>query len=525
MIHPDLVRLRLGLGLSPDPKALYRYRVDALRLGQRLYPVPGDLVRCEAGDGRVVAVEEAVAGPLTTTLQLDEGELVELPSTAVRIAAPHRPAMLLGEDELHKRAEEDADQPEARRALETLEELARREEKEGVNLALRILGELQGPPSDELRRALKSLLRSRATAEVEVALRKLDLEGGPLARVELPALLASATDEQIASDTLDRLEDQEPADAVHVVEVAGRWLVGAGGPAFANPDLRERVSAMAREHGDKAVRVALFVQAARALQSDDLLEAALQSDNEDVQAAAANELLRRGRTAPVWSYLEGEKRPSVLLDLLGAADRTEAVPPLELLRKWLSLAGKRQDASSVQLRQAVFFRLPELTDRAGALETLEPWLSGEREDHLHEAIWAAGLLGGEDLGERILALAHKSESLPLQALALEAMIRLGYEQAGPALDAWGVPILKDGPWGEEVVDVCGLALGRRLDPNELIQRFAIDPPQGAVRRARLLDVALALHARGDESPALRICRDLLPVRWTRYRELVQATQG
>ena len=54
------------------------------------------------------------------------------------------------------------------RILETLGELARRGLPDAITTALELVGQLEGQPSPDMHRALRDLLHSRPSGEVEV---------------------------------------------------------------------------------------------------------------------------------------------------------------------------------------------------------------------------------------------------------------------------------------------------------------------------------------------------------------------
>jgi len=520
VIHPELIRLRRGAAQSQDPKAHYRFRVDALRAGFPVRCQPGDRVRVGDGEARVVGVSET-AGPPRVVVRAGDGAEQVLDEEP-KIAKPHRPAVLLGEAELIKRFEADLDRPGSARLAETAAEVARRGMKEGIPVGLRLLARLDAPPAPALHQSLTALFKSRPPGEVEVDLRHADASGP---RVELPALAASVTDVGEAREVLDRLEALEPADAKHVVEVCGRWLVGLGGPGFVDADVRGRVAALARTHPDADVRRALFVNAAKALVEESLLEGALGSEDAVVREAAAAELLRRGKADPVWAHLRQEAGVDVTLAILRLADDAPGVAPVDLLARWLELADATEGPAGEELRERALLRAAECRDREPALALLEPWVAGEKEPGLGAAVWAAGLLGTKETGDRLLRLVYARaaalDAKIVTALALEALARLEHPRALEALDAWGVDVLKAGTWAEEIVDTVGLVLRQPQDAQDLLNRFVLDPPKHPARRARPLEIARALLAQDQTNVALRVARDYLPSRLERFEALTQ----
>lgn len=507
-------------GQGGDARAVYRWRVAAVRAGLDLWPVPGDLVvlGADGQQGRVVEVEETAAGPPRVIALAADG--VAARGGAWRVVGPHRPAVLLGEEELRRRLAEDVAHPTGPRAHETLVELARRGPREAVDVALDLVPRLDDEERgrrDDLRQALSALLRSRPPGEVEVALLRRPREGREL--LELPALAASAPDPAAASDVLERLQALPPADAALVVRRAGRWLTGTGGPGFVSGEVRERVARLAREHPDLGVRRALFVHAAAPLIAEGLVEAALRSVDASVRAAAAAELLRRGHAAPVWARAADEDDPSVLLALLARSEQVGAAPPRDVLERALALAAGARDALAAALEAAALKRTPEL-EAGAAVDLLAPFVQGDGGRSVAEAVLAAGLCGhgAAELAPALLDRARADEAL--QPVVLEALARLDPSLAEGALDAWGADLLRAGPWAEEAALTAGLLLHRGVDPAELLGRLSIDPPQGLARRARLLDVAAAPPPR-DRALAARLVRALPPARPARFREVAR----
>jgi hypothetical protein len=513
-------------GGASDPRAVYRWRVAAVRAGFDLWPQPGDGVVVDGGaavlaDGRVLAVEESAAGPARVRALLSSGAVVEpLPGTW-RVVGPHRPAVLLGEEELRRRLEEDLPHAGEERGVETLLEVARRGWREAVEVALDLIPQLDQGELDPLRAALSALLRCRPPGEVEVALLRRPREQRDL--LELPALAASAPDADAAKDVLDRLEALPPATAARVVGRARRWLVGAGGPGFVAALLRERVGALSREHPDLHARRALFVHAAAPLTREDLVAAALASADPTVRAASAAELLRRGVTAPVWARARREDDLGVLSTILARSEQAGAAPPHDVLQHVLERASAPGEPAAA-LERLALRRLPELEDVAAARELVRPWLDGRRSGSTADALWAAGLTGGDDAAELVLERARESDAL--QAVALEALARLGGPLAEDALDAWGAALLRGSPCHEEVALTAGLLLGRGVDVLDLLSHFAVDPPRGPLRRARLLDVT-TVGARGgaaERAFAQRLLRGAPPARQQRFRAQEGAPQ-
>lgn len=518
MNDPELLRQRRAAGADPsDPRPLYRYRVMVLKAGAPLRPVPGDQVALDDEDdeGRVVRVREVSGGPQEVTVRIG-ARLVKVQNDALKIVSPHRPAVLLGEDELAKRLEEDVEDPHDPRALETLEEVARRRLKEGIPVAVDLMSAVAAPeegPDEALRKVLTQICRGRPFGEVEVELlhRKLPHDQADL--VSIPPLAAAAPDADAARELLDRFEAMEDHDqARQVVLACGRNLVGAGGPGFVDAELRERVSTMSREHPDHGVRVALFLHAVPVLQSEEvLLEKALPSTRGDVRGCAVVELKRRGKLQTVLEHAAQEEDPIALRSVVAVVP---APFPIDLAKRCLE-AG-RKDAA---LEEAILLRLPELGEAGVA--ALAPWLKKGRKTNIEAAVWATGHMPKEAVGADLLKLMSKFGRLDLIALAIEALARMGHEAAAPALDAWGVELLEAGCWGEEVVDLCGLLLRRRVDAPELLGRFVVDPPQHAIRSSRALEVARWLVGRQEEEQA-RPARAWLPSGLPRYRELADA---
>lgn len=521
MIDPDLPTLQRAAvhgadGQGGDARAVYRWRVAAVRAGLDLWPVAGDLVALADGrQGRVLDVQETAAGPPRVVAVADDG--VAARGGAWRVVTPHRPAVLLGEEELRRRLAEDLADPAGARSHETLLELARRGMREAVDVALDLVPRLDDEERtpgrrDDLRQALSALLRSRPPGEVEVALLRRPREGREL--LELPALAATAPDEAAARDVLDRLEALPPAQAAVVVARAGRWLVGAGGPGFMIGAHRERVAALSREHPDLGVRRALFVHAAAPLIPEGLVEAALKSAAPAVRAAAGAELLRRRRAEPVWARAAEEDAAETLLALLARSEQAGVTPPRAVLERALAVAAREAGEVARALEAAAIGRIPEVE---GGVELLAPFLDPGRGRSIADAVLAAGLCGGPaaELAPRLLELAREDEGL--QPVVLEALTRLDPSLAEGALDAWGADLLRAGPWAEEAALTAGLLLGRGVDPGELLARLSIDPPRDLARRARLLDVA-AVAPPQHRALAARLVRGLPPVRPRRYRE-------
>ena len=84
---PDLETLRraavqVAEGGAADPRAVYRWRVAAVRAGFDLWPLPGDGAVVDGGganltDGRVLAVEESASGPARVRVLLGTGAVVD----------------------------------------------------------------------------------------------------------------------------------------------------------------------------------------------------------------------------------------------------------------------------------------------------------------------------------------------------------------------------------------------------------------------------------------------------------------
>ncbi|MBL4847067.1 MAG: hypothetical protein JKY65_16225 [Planctomycetes bacterium] len=516
MNDPELLRQRRAAGADPsDPRPLYRYRVMVLKAGAPIRSVPGDQVALDDEDdeGRVIRVREVSGGPQEICVRIGE-RIVKVQHDVLKIVGPHRPAVLLGEDELAKRLEEDAVDPHDPRALETLGEVARRRLKAGIPVAVDLMAQVADRPQDtELRRVLTQICRGRPFGEVEVELlhRKLTPEERDL--VELPALAAVAPDADVARELLDRLEAMDHDQARQVVLSCGRNLVGAGGPGFVDAELRERVAVMSREHPDHGVRVGLFMHAVPVLQSEEILiEKALPSSKPEVRGKALAELMRRGKREIVLTHSSTEEDPLTLRSSIAVLS---APLPQELIERCLN-AG-RADA---ELEEATLLRLPEL-GAAAAAPSLAPWLREGRTTNLEAAIWAAGHLSKETVGDDLVKLLGKLERLDRIGLVVEALARLGHDLAAAALDAWGVALLEAGCWGEEIVDVCGLLIGRRVDGRELLGRFLVDPPQHPIRAARALEVARWLLSR-DEGEQARPAKAWLPSENPRYRTVQEA---
>jgi hypothetical protein len=516
---PELLRQRRAAGADPsDPRPLYRYRVMVLKAGAPLRPVPGDQVALDDEDdeGRVVRVREVSGGPQEVTVRIGE-RLVKVQNDALKIVSPHRPAVLLGEDELAKRLEEDVQDPHDPRALETLGEVARRRLKAGIPVAVDLMSAVSAPeagPDEPLRKVLTQICRGRPFGEVEVELLHRKLAHDQADLVSIPPLAAAAPDADAARELLDRFEAMEDHDQARLVVLAcGRNLVGAGGPGFVDADLRQRVSTMSREHPDHGVRVALFLHAVPVLQTEDvLMEKALPSTRGDVRGCAVAELKRRGKLQAILTHAADEEDPIALRSVV------EVLPapfPADLAKRCLK-AG-RKDAV---LEEAILLRLPEI-GAGPAAAALAPWLKKGRKTNIEAAVWAAGQLPKEEVGADLLKLMSKFGRLDLIALAVEGLARMGHEAAAPALDAWGVALIEAGCWGEEVVDLCGLLLRRRVDAAELLGRFVVDPPQHAIRVSRALEVARWLVGRQEEEQA-RPARTWLPSGLPRYRELADA---
>lgn len=521
MNDPELLRQRRAAGADPsDPRPFYRYRVMVLKAGAPLRPIPGDQVVLDDEDdeGRVIRVREVSGGPQEVTVRIED-RLVKVQNDALKIVSPHRPAVLLGEDELAKRLEEDVQDPHDPRTLETLEEVARRRLKEGIPAAVDLMSAVAAPeegPDARLRKALTQIFRGRPFGEIEVELLHRKLDPAEAALVSIPPLAAAAPDADAARELLDRFEAMQDYDqARRVVLACGRNLVGAGGPGFVDAELRERVSTMSREHADHGVRVALFLHAVPVLQSEEvLLEKALPSTRGDVRGCALVELKRRGKLETILTHAAQEEDP---IALRAVAKVVPAPFPADLAQR--CLAAGREDPI---LEEAVLLRLPELTNEA-AVEALAPWLQEGRTSNIEAAVWATGHLPKESVGDALLKLMAKFGRLDLIALAIEALARMGHEAAAPALDAWGVALIEAGCWGEEIVDLCGLLLRRRVDAAELLGRFVVDPPQHPIRASRALEVARWLVGRQEEEQA-RPARAWLPSGLPRYRELAAAIQ-
>lgn len=518
MSEHDLGALRRAAIAGGDPAAVFRWRVAAARAGEASWPAPGDLVMLEAGAlVRALRVDEAADGPPRVVALDAAGAAAPLPS-GWRVVAPHRPAVLLSDEELRRRLQEDLPHAAAPRAVETLLELARRGPREAVDVALDLLPRLDGSGDDDLeplRGALSALLRCRPPGEVEVALLRRPRDAREA--LELPGLAGSAADPAEARDVLDRLAALPPAEAARAARVAGRWLVGAGGPAFASAEARARVAQLAREHPDLGARRALFVHAAAALVAEELAAAALGSADAAVRAAAARALLRRGAAGPVWAHLEAEAAPAVLL---AALDEAPGAPPAAVLARALARAADEDDPA---LERAALARAAEL-DAAAALPLLAPWLDGARARGRADAALAAGLLGEEaaPAAEALLERARADEAL--QPVVLEALARVAPDLGGEALDAWGADLLRGGLWAEEAALTAGLLLGR-VEPGELLGRLALAPPRGLARRARLLDAAAAAATATDRALAARLTRGLPPTPPARFRGLLRAPAG
>ncbi len=527
MIDPDLPTLQRAAvhgtdGQGGDARAVYRWRVAAVRAGLDLWPVAGDLVVLGDGrQGRVLAAEETAAGPPRVVALADDG--VAARGGAWRVVGPHRPAVLLGEDELRARLAEDLAHPTWARAHETLLELARRGPRHAVDVALDLIPRLDDDerstyPGDDLRQALSALLRSRPPGEVEVALLRRPREEREL--IELPALAASAPDAAAARDVLDRLEALPPAAAALVVRRAGRWLTGTGGPGFLGGEVRTRVATLAREHADLEVRRALFAYAAAPLIPEELVEAALRSAAPGVRAAAGVELLRRKRPEPVWARAAEEDDAPTLLAIVARSARSDqegATPPRDVLERALAVAlDDPQGAASAVLEAAALERAAELDD---GVELLAGYLAGRPARSVAEAALSLGLCGpgpAADLAGSLLERARDDDAL--QPVVLEALARLDPPLAEEALDAWGADLLRAGPWAEEAALTAGLLLGRGVDPGELLARLSLDPPHGLSRRARLLDVAAAAQPH-HRALAARLVRALPPGRPARFRQI------
>lgn len=511
MNDPELLRQRKAAEAEPsDPRPHYRYRVLALKAGAPLRPIPGDQVALDDEDdeGLVVRVREISGGPEEVSVRL--GSVThKVGCDSLKIVSPHRPAVLLGEEELAKRLEEDRADPHDPRAIETLEEVARRRLKEGVPAALDLFAAVEEGPDERLRRALTQICRSRPIGELEVELLHRKLSGSPRDLASIPLLAAAVSEVDAARELLDRLEGMPYPEAARVAVRCGRNLVGAGGPGFVDAELRERVATLSREHPDHGVRVALFLHAVPVLQSDEILiEKALMSTMGEVRARAISELLRRGRREVALEHLLSDADPLVLRT--GALELPGPFPSA-LLRRCLELG--REDAA---LEEAALLRLPELGTEG--LTELAPWLEAGRKVNLEAAVWAAGLIPAAGQGPALLQLLKSIERLDHVALVVEALARLAHETAAPALDAWGVALIDAGPWGEEIVDQCGLLLGRRVDGRELMGRYVVHPPQHPIRQARALEAARWLVGRG-EAEAARPAQAWLPSSLPRFAEL------
>ncbi|MCA8923667.1 MAG: hypothetical protein KDD82_17775 [Planctomycetes bacterium] len=514
MIHPELKRLRRSA--SSEPRALYRYRTGALRSGFAIPPVPGDRVRVAGGEGQVVGLEEGLLD-VSVTVELADGSR-ETASGTPPIVTPHRPAALLGDADLARRLEHAWRRPEHPRSLETLEEVARRKHPGGVPAVIKLLGQLESPPTKELRQALTAVLKSRKPGEVEVVLRGED--AGRVPAVAIAVQAASAVDESAANDVLDRIEALDSESACLAVLRSGRWLVGLGGNGFARSSVRERVSEMTRAHPDHELRVALFVHAARALQSEELLEAALEhSDSTAVRHAAAHELMRRGLADAVWRFFASLDDPALLASLLKQAPAAAGSTPTELLERWLGMARDGQGPHAA-LRAQALIRLAESRDLEAASALLGPWLQHEERAPRAVAMWSVGLLGLQGFTDRVLEIALEADDDPGQrGVALEALSRLGHEAIPQALDAWGVQLFRAGAWHAELVDVVALSCGREVDDDDLLRQFELCPPTGAGRRARVLDAGLALAQRGTPEAGKRVLSLYGPSPWARFDSL------
>lgn len=513
MIHPELKRLRRTA--SSEPRAFYRYRVSALRSGFAIPPIAGDKVKVPGGEGQVVGLEEGLLD-VAVTVELPDGSR-ETVSGTPPIVSPHRPAALLGDADLGKRLEHAWRRPDHPRSLETLEEVARRKHPGGVPAVIRLLARLEDPPTKALRQALTAVLKSRKPGEVEVVLRGED--AGQVPAVALAVQAASAHDETAANDVLDRIEALESSEACLAVLRSGRWLVGLGGNGFARPSVRERVSEMTRAHADHDLRVALFVHAARALQTDELLEAALQhSESAAVRMAAAHELMRRGNDAPVWRYLGALDDAEQLVTLLKNAPPKAGSAPTELLARWLEQA-KPGTGAHVALRAQALLRLAESPDKDAAAGLLEPWLQCDERAPRAVAMWSAGILELGQFTDRVLEVALDADDDPGQrGIALEALARLGHEAIPQALDAWGVQLFRAGAWHAELVDVVALSCGQQVDHDDLLRQFELCPPTGAGRRARVLEAGLGLSRLGTPQALTRLRSLYGPSPWARFAE-------
>jgi hypothetical protein len=511
---PELLRQRRVAEAAPDdPKPLYRYRVLAIKAGADVVPCAGDHVQLldeqADEDALVIRVRELAAGPQEVSVRQGD-KVLTLGSDALRIVSPHRPAVLLGVDELARRLAEDRRDPHGARALETLTEVARRNLKEGIPCAIDLFAHVGEGPDEALRKALTQVCRSRPFGEIEVELRHRKPNPEDRDLLELPLLAAAATDESTARDVLDRLETMGD-DAAEAAVRCGRNLVGAGGPAFVDADLRARVATLSREHGDSGLRVALFLHAVTVLQTEEVLvEKALRSSRASVRARACEELIRRKRMEPMWEHVAQEEDTLVLGAVLAAIP---APAPLSFVARALK-AGLQDPA----LEQAALLRLPEGDHSGEGVELLAPWLKKTRKTNLDAALWCAGMLGDQSAVPGLLKRLGKLAELERIGIATEALIRLGHESGAPALDAWGVELLESGAWGEELVDTCGVMLGRRVDSRELLGRYVVAPPVHRARRSRALEAAQALVARG-EIEAARPARAFLPCGLRRFADL------
>jgi hypothetical protein len=518
VIDAELLRQRRAAEQDiNDTKLLYRYRVAALLGGVTLRCAAGDRVKQGDEEGRVLRVEETPTDPERVHVRFfSDDSIKQVDSRELRIVAPHRPGVLLGEDELKRRLDDESADSQEPRGLETLEEVARRQRKDALPLAIKLFEQVHSGRCDALRKALTAIVRSRPYGDVDVALRHLDTHPMDEDLVELPALAAAATEASHAKEILDRLEALDSKPAVTVLERTGRGLVGAGGPAFSSASVRERVSALAREHPDKDVRIALFVYSATGLQSEDLLQKAFASDTPEVRGAAACELLRRGKADPVLAHLPEEESADVIRKILGAIKGPLSA---NLLGGILKTAKKHP-----ALEELALIRLAECSDD-GALDLLAPWLDKARKTNAAAAMWCAGLLGRAEAGDKIVRLlATKKLADDALPLALEALARLGHADAAQAFDAWGHGLMGRGTWGEEWADTVGLLLGRKVDAHELLGRVLVAGPAGPVRRARALDAASVLAKRGQAAIARQV-RPYLPSALPRFQPLVESLAG
>ncbi|RMG06939.1 MAG: hypothetical protein D6731_24755 [Planctomycetota bacterium] len=504
MMDAELLRQRRAAEVAfDDPKPLYRFRVAALLAGEPLRCVPGDRVQVGDEEGRVLRVEESFEHPELVSVRFFSDERIErVDPSALKIVAPHRPGVLLGEDELAARLEEELQDAAEPRGLETLAEAARRRVKDAIPLVVPLFEQVETASGDALRRALTQVLRSRPHGEVEVAFRHLEVHPADEDLLELPVLCATATDADHAKEVLDRLEALPPEIAVRVIRRAGKGLIGAGGPAFASAAARERVASLAREHPSREVRIALFVAAAAALVQEEELLAALGSDTPSVRGAALAELTRRGRGDAALAHLAHEADAGNVARVLAEAP---GPVPLAQLARLLERAG----GEAPELLVPTLLRLAEHSgEEAG--ELLAPWIRDGRGEGLGAALWCAGLLSAPSVGAEVLArLCDGSLGPAARGLAVEALARLGHEAAAGACDAWGSEFLAQGTWGEELVDSLGLLLGQRVDAGELLGRYLVADPSGPARRARALDAAAALLDAGEvgaASFAKRLCR-------------------